>query len=72
MTDRERQYKAQARHMARQLEGAFTEGAALDALRCGGDALCPLCQLPYYEHPQLGRGPAAGLTVTCDGLLVKL
>lgn len=35
--------------------------------RAGGDAICPQCGLSYFAHPQEN-----GLTLTCDGRLLKL
>jgi len=67
-----RQYKIQARNMARNLSSLLTQ-ADVDAFeRYGGGALCHRCGLPWYDHPEIEDGIAKGLVVTCDGNLVKL
>lgn len=41
--------------------------ADADFDRAGGEAECPKCGLTWYEHPENN-----GLTICCDGRLVKL
>lgn len=72
MTDHEkwRRFKKQSRCMAELLKPPTD--TVLDFVRAGGDVECPRCGLPYNEHPEIKNGVAAGLVVTCEGLLVKL
>jgi hypothetical protein len=67
-----RLYKLQARQIARALIRLTNVDDLVNADRYSGQALCPICQLEYYEHPCIVEGPAAGLTVTCTGRLIKL
>lgn len=65
-------FKNQARNLIRSLEARFTDEEAIAAERRAGGAICPDCQLEYFDHPTIHEGPAEGLTVTCQGNLVKL
>lgn len=38
--------------------------------RCGGDAECPICRLPLFEHPEIPALPTFHLL--CDHRIVKL
>lgn len=61
-------YKRMAQNIAVALGSRFTEDELLDVDRCGGGAVCEKCGLDMYSHPHLKNG----LTVTCEGKLVKL
>ncbi len=41
-----------------------------DFTRAGGDSICPVCDMPYFSHPNVVG--ALWLTKLCDGRLVKL
>lgn len=65
-------FKKQSRNIGLVFSNKFTEEEATNAERFAGGAICPDCQLEYFDHPQLTNGVANGLTVTCQGKLVKL
>ena len=83
--ERHRHLLGMRRHAVPVVESPFlleAESARLDAeqtddncppgdfFRASGDCPCPVCGLPYWQHPR--ARPHHYLTVLCDGTVVKL
>jgi len=65
-------YKKMAKNMVRSLQSKFTDEEALAAERCGHNSICSDCGMIYVDHPWCNEGLAKGLTLLCNGKLVKL
>lgn len=65
MTDRDRMraFKRMARNMAAMIDWPSDE----KMIRVAGNAVCDKCGLCYSDHPEEN-----GLTLACDGRLLKL
>lgn len=43
-----------------------------EAIRASGDAICPICDRPYWRHHQVAKDEVPTLVRACDGRLLKL
>ena len=61
-----RRLKRQAKWLASMIE-FYDEQRKIE--RASGRAVCPICGLEYYDHPEL---PQVAAVVTCEGKLFHL